>query len=668
MKLSGLKLSTKFGLAIGLIIFVFCVVFSFVLYFQLKNRVIEDANEKTLIILTQIGAVGDYIKHTLRPKMFEVLPFTNTDEGFVVEAMSTTHVTQEVMRRFNSDLKDYVYSRVSDNPLNPKNKADSLHEKMISYFRKNRDQKSWNGIIKIEFEEYLIRIRGITAEKGCLKCHGSPANAPRGVVKKYGTKSGFDWREGDVIGVESVTIPLAVTLGQIKGTAISAFIFGTTALLFLFLSLQGAFWRLVSWPLNRLKTKFDGIVKGTDPLNQELPITTEDEVGEMTASFNQMAKYLYDAQEGLKNNAETLQSIFEGISDPLALVNPDCTLEMTNQAYREWVVKGISAVFTEKCHPENCDADTLCPVCFFEKVKKEKKVVSEYWEGNDGRYYYIHFYPIIDDGGNVIKAVQYVKDITDKKQIEEQMRRAEKLAALGHLSAGVAHEINNPLGGIRLCFNNLMAMQMDDGTRKLHIDMVNSGLIKIQETVKQLLDFSKQSSINVSPVSINGLIENVLRLTDYMISKKEIKVIKKLSQDIPEIMVDPNKMEQVFLNIILNAVYAIEGKEALLSIETSLNNSYCMASFTDTGQGIPDEVLPYIFDPFFTTKSVGEGTGLGLSVSKSIVEQHNGKIIVETSEKWTKFTVELPVSSMVVIPEKAGIRKTRELDSASSTE
>lgn len=644
MKLSSLKLNTKFSLAIALILLIFCVIFSVLLYFQLKDRVIEDANEKTLIILAQIDAVGDYIKNTLRPKMFELLPNANTDEGFVVEAMSTTHVTQEVMRRFNNDLKDYVYRRVSDNPLNPKNKADSLHEGMIKFFRKDRDQKSWNGIIKREGEEFLIRIKGIIAEKGCLKCHGDPAHAPRGLVKKYGSKSGFKWREGDVIGVESVTIPLAVTLGQIKGIAISTFIFGFATLVFLFISLQGAFWRLVSWPLKRLTTKFEGIVKGTEPLNQDLPIKTEDEIGEMTASFNQMAKYLYDAHEDLKDNAETLRSIFEGISDPLALVNPDCTLEITNHAYRECVTKGISAVFTEECHSENCNDDTLCPVCFLEKVKREKRAISEYWAGNDGRYYNIHFYPILDDDGNVIKAVQYVKDITDKKQIEEQMRKAEKLAALGQLSAGVAHEINNPLGGIRLCFNNLVSTSMDDETRQMHVEMINSGLIRIQDIIKQLLDFSKRSSINVSSVSINSLIESVMKLSDYLISKKEINVIKKLSPGIPDIMVDPSKMEQVFLNIILNAIYSMDGRTGVLTVDTSLNDGYCMASFTDTGQGIPDEVLPYIFDPFFTTKPVGEGTGLGLSVSKSIIEQHNGEILVETSEKGTKFTVKLPVT------------------------
>lgn len=642
MKLNNLKLSTKFTLTVGFILLIFCIIFSALLYLHLKNKVIEDANEKTLIIMTQIGALGDYIKNTLRPKMFQVLP--NVKGEFIVEAMSTTHVTHEVMKRFNNDLKDYIYRRVSDNPLNPKDRADALHERMIDYFRKNKSQKSWNGIIKIDGKEFIIRVKAIVAEAGCLACHGDPSSAPKGLIKKYGVKNGFGWKEGEVVGVESVTIPLDITLGQIKGIAISTFIFGFITLLFLFVSLQGAFWSLVSRPLSRLSALFKDIARGTEPLNQDLAIASKDEIGELTDSFNQMARHLYNAHEDLRKNAETLRSIFEGITDPLALVNPDCSLEITNRAYREWMAKGKSAVFTKKCQPENCDADTMCPVCFLAKAKKERRAISEYWEGDDGRYYYVHLYPIFDDDGNVVKAVHYVKDITDKKQMDEQMRMAEKLAAVGHLAAGIAHEINNPLGGIRLCFNNLMTTSMDEESRRMHIDVINSGLERIQGIVKQLLEFSKKSSLSVEPVSINSLIEDVLKLTDYLISKKGVKVIKNLSSDVPEIMVDPNKMEQVFLNIILNAVQAMEGSSGTLIIETAVYNGYCKASFVDSGPGIPDDVLPYIFDPFFTTKPVGQGTGLGLSVSKSIVEQHNGKILVETNQKGTKFTVILPIS------------------------
>lgn len=643
MNIRNLKVSTKFTLAVGLILLIFCVVFSFLLYHHLKDRVIEDANERTLIIMTQMDAVGNYVKEELRPRMFDVLPKASMEDDFVVEAMSTTHVRHKVMEGFNRDLKDYTFKRVSTNPINPKNKADSLHEKKLAYFQEDRDRKSWNGVITIDGLEYIMRVKPVITEKGCLKCHGDPSHAPGGLVKKYGQDRGSGWKEGDVMGVDSVTIPLAVTLGQIRGIAISTFIFGFATLLYLFISLQGAFWSLVGKPLNRLRTVFEGISKGTEPLNQDLPIASKDEIGELTASFNEMAKHLYSAQENLKENAETLHSLFEGISDPLALVNPDCSLEITNQTYREWAARGISAVFTKECHPDECEPDTLCPVCFLEKLKREKAAVSEYWQGEDGKFYYIHLYPIFDDDGGVVKAVHYVKDITDKAQMEQQMRRAEKLAALGQLSAGLAHEINNPVGGIRLCFNNLMTTEMDKETQKMHIDVINSGLDRIQEIIGQLLDFSKQSALNVSPVSMNRMIENVLKLTEYLTTEKEIKVIKNLSVTMPEIMVDRNKMEQVFLNVILNAAQAMDG-EGVLVVGTSLGERHCTASFSDNGCGIPENVLPYIFDPFFTTKEVGEGTGLGLSVSKSIVEQHDGKIIVETSEKGTTFTVRLPIA------------------------
>ncbi|HWR58655.1 MAG TPA: DUF3365 domain-containing protein, partial [Thermodesulfovibrionales bacterium] len=609
MRLENLRLSTKFTLAVGLILLIFCVVFSFLLYHHLKDRVIEDANEKTLIIMTQMDAVGRYVREELRPRMFEVLPKVSEEADFIVEAMSTTHVRQRVMEGFNKELKDYTYKRVSTNPTNLKNKADFLHEKKVAYFQEDRNRKSWNGVITIDGLEYLMMVKPVVTEKGCLKCHGDPSHAPRGLVKKYGTQSGFGWKEGEVMGVDSVTIPLAVTLGQIRGIAVSTFVFGFATLIFLFVSLQGAFWSLVSRPLNRLKSVFEGISRGTEPLNQRLPIITQDEIGELTESFNEMAKHLYSAQENLKENAETLRSLFEGISDPLALVNPDCSLEITNQAYREWVTKKISAVFTGECHPEDCGPEASLPICFLERVKREKKAVSEYWEGEDGRFYYIHLYPISDDEGVVVKAVHYVRDITDRKQMEEQMRRAEKLAAMGQLSAGLAHEINNPVGGIRLCFGNLMTTEMDEETKKMHVDVINSGLAKIQDIVGQLLDFSKKSTLNVSSASVNEMIEDVLKLTEYLTTRKEIKVMKNLSAGIPMIMVDRSKIEQVFLNIILNAVQAMEG-QGILAVETSCDKGHCSVSFDDNGSGIPEDVLPYIFDPFFTTKGVGEGTGL----------------------------------------------------------
>ncbi len=391
----------------------------------------------------------------------------------------------------------------------------------------------------------------------------------------------------------------------------------------------------------KTKYSFKGIVEGTEPLNQKIEVKTSDEIGELIYSFNQMAKFLYEAQEATKKYAETLRTIFEGITDPLALVDPDCQVEMTNHAYREWLKEERAAVFHSPCNLEHIENDTLSPQLLLKKVIETKKPLSEYWEGKDGNHYFIHIYPIFNNEKEVTKLVYYVKDVTERKKIEEQMRITEKLAAIGQLSAGLAHEINNPLGGIKLCFNNLISTEMDEETKREHIKLINKGLTKIQEIIKQLLDFSKQTELIKTSVNINDLIENVLRLTEYLISKNGIQVVKKFEK-IPHMLLDQNKIEQVFLNIILNAIQAMDGQERILTIETAMKNNNCLISFSDTGPGIPSEIMEKIFDPFFTTKPVGQGTGLGLSVSKAIIEQHNGKIYVSSSDKGTTFTVELP--------------------------
>jgi nitrogen-specific signal transduction histidine kinase/HAMP domain-containing protein len=640
--LKGLRLNTKFNLAIGSIIFMFCVAFSFLLYYHLKERAIEEAHNKIRIITEQVNAVGAYIKEELRPRMFEILSNPAYKEDFILEAMSTTYVRCRVMALFNKELPEYIFKRVAVNPRNPNNKADAFHEKMIGYFSENRDIASWNGIVTLEGKEFLVRARPVIGEKGCLKCHGSPSHAPKELIRRYGREGGFGWKEEGVAGVESVAIPLHAVFGQIKGIALSSLIFGLGTLIFLFIALKDTFSTFVSKPLKRLTRIFEGIAKGTESLTLELPITTKDEIGELTASFNLMARHLFNAQEELKNNAETLRSTFEGISDPLALINHECTVEMRNRAYGEWTEKGVSAVFVEVCKNRDRGLKTACDFCLLEKVKELKKDVFEYFDDN-GHFYYSHLYPIFDEKGNVVKVVHYVKDVTDRREIEERMRKAEKLTVMGQLSAGIAHEINNPLGGIRLCFNNLMSLEMDEKTRQKHVEVINSGFERIQSVIMQLLDFSKQSSLSLSSVSINQLTENVLRLVDHILSKKGIKVVKDLTPDIKPVLVDPNKIEEVFLNIILNAMQAMDGKPGILTINVTQRNGYREASFSDTGPGIPGEILPFIFDPFFTTKQPGCGTGLGLSVSKSIVEQHNGEILVETSKHGAKFTVRLPV-------------------------
>lgn len=516
---------------VGVILFLFSGLFSLILYQYLKAQVIKDAREKTVVIMTQLKALGGFVKERLRPKLFELIDQKKMDDHFIIEAMSTTHVRNEVMRRFNKELPDYTYKRVSDRPLNPRQLAEGIHRDMIEHFRKNPAASSWSGQIKEGKQHYIMYVLPVVSDGSCLACHGDRARAPKALVARYGETGFFDWKENTVVGVESVAVPLTVALTHIRQITIDTFVFGTATLAVLFIALTGTFKYLVTMPLNRLSAVFTGIARGEEPLGKKIPSDRADEIGTLTTSFNLLATHLLEAQERLKHTAA----------------------------------------------------------------------------------------------------------------IEKQLRETEKLASLGQLSAGVAHEINNPLGGMKLCFNNLVRGAMDGEKRRQHVEVINSGFDRIQKIVRNLLDFSKNSSLSVAPVSLNYLVESVLNLTEYTIGKKGILLVKRLSPDCPDLMADANKLEQVLLNLIINALQAME-PGGVLTISTWVEGNSCRLSVSDTGKGIAADIVSRIFDPFFTTKGVEEGTGLGLTVSKAIIEQHKGRIAVTTSPQGTSFTVELPLA------------------------
>ena len=241
--------------------------------------------------------------------------------------------------------------------------------------------------------------------------------------------------------------------------------------------------------------------------------------------------------------------------------------------------------------------------------------------------------------------IQRLRDADrEHKKTIEVLSRTEKMVSIGTLASGVAHEINNPLGGITVCFKNLMRPGMDDATKQEHIEVIDESLDRIKNIVEQLLNFSRMAVTEKSPVDLNGLITRQLLLLKYYISAKKIEVVNDLSEKLSRIALDENKMGQVVMNIMINAIQAMENG-GVMTIRTVLDNGFCEIHIEDTGKGIPADIMNNIFDPFFTTKCVGEGTGLGLSVSKGIVEQHGGIIAVEsTVNVGTKFRIRLPVA------------------------
>src|SRR5437667_4913078 len=206
--------------------------------------------------------------------------------------------------------------------------------------------------------------------------------------------------------------------------------------------------------------------------------------------------------------------------------------------------------------------------------------------------------PLRDNSGQIVGVLGIARDITEKKRLEQQVLNAEKLASVGQLSAGVAHEINNPLGGILNCLYNIRKGGLSPDRQGEYLVSMEDGLRRVQKIVRQLLDFSQQHDPELLPTEVNGLIERVLTLTNHAFDAS-VRLNRELASDLPLLMADRHMIEQVLMNLVLNAVQSIRGG-GTVTVRSRKEDAWCMIDVEETGCGIPAEALPKIFDPFFT--------------------------------------------------------------------
>jgi two-component system NtrC family sensor kinase len=219
------------------------------------------------------------------------------------------------------------------------------------------------------------------------------------------------------------------------------------------------------------------------------------------------------------------------------------------------------------------------------------------------------------------------RDLQLKFRTQEQLSKSERLAMIGRLAAGIAHEINNPLGGIMLFSSLLLKKAPPESIERENLERISNEAKRCQKIVHGLLDFSRQRSPKIESNDIREVIEKTLGLIENQAMFQNIEVVKDYAADCPAVQADASQMQQVFINIIINAVEAMKGQGKLtISTRTADQAKAVQISITDTGCGISPENLDRLFEPFFTTREVGKGTGLGLSISRGIVENHGGTI------------------------------------------
>ena len=250
-----------------------------------------------------------------------------------------------------------------------------------------------------------------------------------------------------------------------------------------------------------------------------------------------------------------------------------------------------------------------------------------------------------DNRGRLIGHEGIVKDITHRKNMELQLIQADKLASIGQLASGVAHEINNPMGLI-LGYTQLMIRGESTGVEQAEdLKTIEKHVRNCKAIVQALLNFARKTETRWTRIRINETIQSVVDVIQHPFELDNIRTSVSFADDIPVVSGDSEKLKQVFMNLLMNARQAISG-EGQIAVTTNYDPGAgtVFVGVEDTGAGIDPRILGKIFDPFFTTKPTGQGTGLGLSVSYGIIKEHNGEISVQSEPGWgAVFTVALPV-------------------------
>lgn len=346
----------------------------------------------------------------------------------------------------------------------------------------------------------------------------------------------------------------------------------------------------------------------------------------------------------LKSTSLQWESTFDGIKDPIAIVDIDFQVVRAN---RHFMRQGPRLI-EKACYKVLTGSDSVCRGCPVSDALKSGVPQRGQIKRGD-RVYDVFSYPIrLSDDAVSTNLINHYVDVTNARDLHGRMIQSEKMAAVGLLAGNIAHELNNPLTGIRSLAQVLLSeVPQDVGTLSDDIKEVEKAAERSQKIIENLLDFSKgETEQKQMTIPLNDIVMRTLPMLKTAMREHRSEVV--LSEGDTPVRVEPHLMQQVVFNLVNNGCQAMK-HAGTITIETDLerdakNREWAVLRVGDTGPGIPDEILENIFEPFFTTKEKGQGTGLGLSMSRSVIERFGGEILVKTElEKGTVFTVRLPL-------------------------
>jgi|GEM_PF-1346106 len=355
----------------------------------------------------------------------------------------------------------------------------------------------------------------------------------------------------------------------------------------------------------------------------------------------------------LQQEKRKLENIISAIGAGLIIVDRNYRITWSNRTMEEWFktdsdIKGMPCYVLFKRGSSNCDKCMMRAT--FETGVIQRVRHSLINHDGERKHYQLTTTPLMDVNGDIVQVLCLVQDITQQVSMQLKVIQTGKLAAIGELASGLAHQLNNPLVGV-LNYVQLLQRRIskDDPNREL-LDTVERGALQCRDIVKNLLNFSRPHHFNFELLDLQVVIDNTLVLIENTLKVENIKIIRDPSQPLPPIEGNMTQIQQVFLNLMMNSRHAMPGGgEIRISADTvhdpDDHQDYVVVKFADSGHGIPKSIIDKIFDPFFTTKDKEYGTGLGLSIAHGIIKAHNGKIKVESEEgKGATFMIYFPIA------------------------
>ncbi len=325
------------------------------------------------------------------------------------------------------------------------------------------------------------------------------------------------------------------------------------------------------------------------------------------------------------------EATFTAVPDPIFLIDKNHHILRHNLRNQELALITEEFGDRQKCYRILWNRTAPCENCSLQEVHQTGRGVYCQIQ-NEGAIFDAFYYPMVDSTGEIYAVILHLKDVTEKVKMEAQLMHSTKLVAIGEMAAGVAHELNSPMTVI---IGTAQMMQRDlgnDDPRSEWLDDIISCGMRCKKIIQNLLSFSRQGQFSLKETNINDQVEKVLSLIHYQINRNNIQIIKGLDPALPIVMANGHQLQQVVINLLLNARDALEERdgEKVIGITTAVQDHWAIITVKDNGCGIRPDCLTKIFNPFYTSKEASKGTGLGLSVSLGIAQSHGGTLEVES--------------------------------------